>query len=276
MVKASQITVYGLGLINAMLSNRPYNVYPNTTLNEKFNVLAKEHVISTSKSLVYPRLKYFGIGIGGVPIIEGVDEYKFSQHSALDAALFKQIPFALKKVDNDFLPEERDKYRLRVETRIKGESYYAYYLKVASGIDNRGYSYIIKKVNGIDTLSRLDINTDRFLNPVPVGKPIDRQAMLEAPTVINRFKLELELDDKDNIELQNVLELLDLPRNTKLNELAVCFGHEQLIEGNFELVDIQIGYHVDIDLDVKIDFSPLKTFKRNIELGGAEPLFVSI
>ena len=66
MVKASQITVYGLGLINAMLSNRPYNVYPNTTLNEKFNVLAKEHVISTSKSLVYPRLKYFGIGIGGV------------------------------------------------------------------------------------------------------------------------------------------------------------------------------------------------------------------
>ena len=276
MVKASQITVYGLGLINAMLSNRPYNVYPNTTLNEKFNVLAKEHVISTSKSLVYPRLKYFGIGIGGVPIIEGVDEYKFSQHSALDAALFKQIPFALKKVDNDFLPEERDKYRLRVETRIKGESYYAYYLKVASGIDNRGYSYIIKKVNGIDTLSRLDINTDRFLNPVPVGKPIDRQAMLEAPTVINRFKFELELDDKDIIELQNVLELLDLPRNTKLNVLAVCFGHEQLIEGNFELVDIQIGYHVDIDLDVKIDFSPLKTFKRNIELGGAEPLFVSI
>nr|DAN71470.1 MAG TPA: hypothetical protein [Caudoviricetes sp.] len=275
MVRASQITVYGLGLINAMLAKRPYVVYDNTTLNEKHNVLPTRHMVANHKHPEYPILRYFAIGIGGIPIIEDVNQYRYSQHSPLDAALFKQIPFAIKPVDNDFLPSERDKYRIRVPMDIRGEKYWAYYLKTTTSVDYRGYSYIVRKVNGEDVLSMLDINTDKFLNPEPSFKPLSKEDMLTAPTVINRFKLELELDERDQLELQNVLHLLDLPVTTKITEIGVCFGHNVLTNDGYELIDAQIAYHIDVDLDVSVTFDARIPFKENIELGGAEPLWIS-
>ena len=274
MVKASQITVYGLGIINAFLARRPYVVYDNTTLNEKHNVLATRHMAANHKAPEYPSLRYFAIGIGGIPIIERVDQYRYSQHSALDAALFKQIPFAIKPVNDDFLPAQRDKYRLRVKMDIRGEKYWAYYLKVCTGIDYRGYNFIVRKVNGEDILSILDINTDKFLNPEPSYKPLDKENILTAPTVINRFKLEFELSEEDQRELQNVLKLLDLPITTKITEIGVCFGHNVLTSDGYELIDTQIGYHIDVDLDVAVAFDARVPFKENIELGGAEPLWI--
>ena len=78
LVKASQLTIFGLGLINAMLANRYYSVSINTTLNEKFGILTNEHTPKgTLLTPIYPRLKYLVIGNGGIPVADDATNYRF-------------------------------------------------------------------------------------------------------------------------------------------------------------------------------------------------------
>lgn len=275
MVKASQLTIYGLSLINAMLANRYYSVLKNTTLNEKFMINPYEHTPKgTVSTPVFPKVRLFTIGIGGREVIENVDEYRFSQHSPVDAALFKHIPFVIRSIDNDVTPEQRLNYRLRRLENINGKTYIVYYAKVCTLVDYRPYSFLVHKVNGNDTLSIFDTNSDIFLNPVPTNKPTDLKLALDAPTILNRFKFEFYLNSFDQAELLNVFKILGLADSTRITEIGICHGYDTHASYGLESVDTQITYHIDTELDIILDFDIREGFKRNIELGGAEPMFL--
>lgn len=275
LVKASQLTIFGLGLINAMLANRYYSVSINTTLNEKFGILTNEHTPKgTLLTPIYPRLKYLVIGNGGIPVADDATNYRFSQHCAIDGALFNHLPFALKTPSEDFNDVERRRYRLRKEVRIDGELYYAYYARVIETIDYRGYPYLITHRNGVDVLSVFNTNIERILNPRPVIKPDKPLDSLRVDTVINRFKLEFFMSEKDQEELQNVYRLLKISQYTKLTEIGVCHGYDVIVPYGLEVADMQVSYFLDIDLDVALEFDARAVFKRNLELGGAEPFYV--
>lgn len=275
LVKASQLTIFGLGLINAMLANRYYSVSINTTLNEKFGILTNEHTPKgTLLTPIYPRLKYLVIGNGGIPVADDATSYRFSQHCAIDGALFNHLPFALKTPSEDFNDVERRRYRLRKEVRIDGELYYAYYARVVETIDYRGYPYLITHRDGVDVLSVFNTNIERILNPRPVIKPDKPLDSLRVDTVINRFKLEFFMSEKDQEELQNVYKLLKINKYTKLTEIGVCHGYDVIVPYGLEVADTQISYFLDIDLDVALEFDARAVFKRNLELGGAEPFYV--
>lgn len=275
LVKASQLTIFGLGLINAMLANRYYSVSINTTLNEKFGILTNEHTPKgTLLTPIYPRLKYLVIGNGGIPVADDATNYRFSQHCAIDGALFNHLPFALKTPSEDFNDVERRRYRLRKEVRIDGELYYAYYARVVETIDYRGYPYLIIHRDGVDVLSVFNTNIERILNPRPVIKPDKPLDSLRVDTVINRFKLEFFMSEKDQEELQNVYKILKISQYTKLTEIGVCHGYDVIVPYGLEVADTQISYFLDIDLDVALEFDARAVFKRNLELGGAEPFYV--
>ena len=275
LVKASQLTIFGLGLINAMLANRYYSVSINTTLNEKFGILTNEHTPKgTLLTPIYPRLKYLVIGNGGIPVADDATNYRFSQHCAIDGALFNHLPFALKTPSEDFNDVERRRYRLRKEVRIDGELYYAYYARVVETIDYRGYPYLITHRDGVDVLSVFNTNIERILNPRPVIKPDKPLDSLRVDTVINRFKLEFFMSEKDQEELQNVYKILKISQYTKLTEIGVCHGYDVIVPYGLEVADAQISYFLDIDLDVALEFDARAVFKRNLELGGAEPFYV--
>lgn len=275
LVKASQLTIFGLGLINAMLANRYYSVSINTTLNEKFGILTNEHTPKgTLLTPIYPRLKYLVIGNGGIPVADDATNYRFSQHCAIDGALFNHLPFALKTPSEDFNDVERRRYRLRKEVRIDGELYYAYYARVVETIDYRGYPYLITHRDGVDVLSVFNTNIERILNPRPVIKPDKPLDSLRVDTVINRFKLEFFMSEKDQEELQNVYKILKISQYTKLTEIGVCHGYDVIVPYGLEVADTQISYFLDIDLDVTLEFDARAVFKRNLELGGAEPFYV--
>lgn len=275
LVKASQLTIFGLGLINAMLANRYYSVSINTTLNEKFGILTNEHTPKgTLLTPIYPRLKYLVIGNGGIPMVDDTTTYRFSQHCAIDGALFNHLPFALKTPSEDFNDVERRRYRLRKEVRIDGDLYYAYYARVVETIDYRGYPYLITHRDGVDVLSVFNTNIERILNPRPVIKPDKPLDSLRVDTVINRFKLEFFMSEKDQEELQNVYKLLKISKYTKLTEIGVCHGYDVIVPYGLEVADTQISYFLDIDLDVALEFDARAVFKRNLELGGAEPFYV--
>lgn len=274
LIRASQISIWGLNLINAMLSNIYYNIPKNTTLNEKFGILP---YIRTPKGVkgapTYPKLKYFTIGIGCDTKTDDETNYYLSEHSPVDAALFKHIPFVLREPHNDLTISERKKYRLRTEIYVNGVTYIAYYAKVCEQIELPGFNFVVRKLNGIDVLNIFDTNTDKLLNPKPIKKPRANLQALEAPTIIGRYKMEFSLTPAEQNDLLNVYKILNLSPTTKITEIGICFGHEFEGEGTKEIVDVQIGYFIDLDLDVIVDFKQGELFSRDIELGGAEPYF---
>lgn len=274
MVKSSQLSIYGLALINAMLANRYYKVHKNTTLNEKFNILPTDHTPQGTIDVpIFPRPKLFVLGVGGTPYIDNVGSYKYSQHSVLDAALFKHIPFIMRKVNDDIDQFTRQKYRLRKTLLVKGEEYYAYYAKVCDLIDYRNYNFLVNKAGDNDILSIMNFDSDRYLNPVPVIKPSDPKTVLDVNSVINRFKFEFRLIENEQKELKNVLNILELQDVTKITELGICHGYDIPTTFGYESLDTQITYFVDIDLDVALDLNSTNRFQRNIELGGSEPFY---
>lgn len=273
MIRSSQMSIYGLRLINAMLANRYYAVKANTTLNEKFQIMASDHIPKgTIENPTFPKLRYFVLGVGGLDVINTDGNYQMSQHRVLDAALFQHIPFVIKPVGNDLTPEQRMKYRLRKEITVDGTPFYAYYAKVVDLVDYRDYNYLIKKVNGQDVVAIMDEDSYTFLNPVPFFKPTDKDVVLNVDTIVNRFKFEFNLSGDEQLELENVIKVLQLD-TSKITELGVCHGYDVITPYGYESIDTQISYFVDINLDVQIDFTFQKPFERNIELGGAEPFF---
>lgn len=274
MVKSSQLSIYGLSLINAMLANRYYKVHKNTTLNEKFSIYPTDHTpMGTIEQPVFPRLRYFVLGVGGTPYIEDVSSYKYSQHSVLDAALFKHIPFIVRPINDDIDVITRQKYRLRKMIEINGNQYYAYYAKVCDLIDYRNYNFLVNKVNGNDILSIMSFDSDKYLNPTPVIKPSDPKVVTSVSSVINRFKLEFNLLEDEQKEIREVLKLFNLQDCKKITELGICHGYDLPTSYGYETLDTQISYFVDIDLDVILDLNSANKFQRNIELGGAEPFY---
>jgi PHIKZ139 len=274
MVKSSQLSIYGLALINAMLANRYYKVHKNTTLNEKFNIKPTEHTPQgTIQIPIFPRPKLFVLGVGGTPYIDNVNSYKYSQHSVLDAALFKHIPFVIRPINDDLTDTQREKYRLRKTILVKGDEYYAYYAKVCDLIDYRNYNFLVNKVEGNDILSIMNFDSDRYLNPQPVIKPSDPKVVTEVNSVINRFKFEFRLIEEEQKELKNVLKVLDMEDVAKITELGICHGYDIPTTYGYESLDTQITYFVDIDLDVALDLNSTSRFIRNIELGGSEPFY---
>nr|DAI38263.1 MAG TPA: hypothetical protein [Caudoviricetes sp.]DAP91586.1 MAG TPA: hypothetical protein [Caudoviricetes sp.] len=274
MIKSSQLTIYGLTLINAMLANRYYKVHKNTTLNEKFSVMPGDHTpTGTIEQPVFPRVKYFVLGVGGNIIIDNVNAYKYSPHSVLDAALFNHIPFIIREVSNDLDMYTRQKYRLRKTINIKGTDYYAYYARVCDLIDYRNYNYLVNKIDKNDVLSIMQFDSDRYLNPTPVHKPSDPKLAIETNSVINRFKMEFNLLEDEQKELKNVLKLLDLENVVKITELGICHGYDVSTSYGTEAVDMQVTYFVDLDLDVMLDLNSKEKFQRAIEIGGAEPFY---
>lgn len=274
MIRSSQLSIYGLSLINAMLANKDYNVLKNTTLNEKFKILPQDHIERGSESRpVYPRLNYIVIGMGGNNLINVNQGYKLSPHRVTDAALFQHLPFILRPIGEDIRGTSREKYRLRKELEINGKQYVGYYAKKISSIDYRPYNLLVTNTDGVDELKILDTNTDKFLNPQPYNKPTDKDIVLEQDTVINRFKIEFRLDETDKKELKNVLKVLDIGEDIRLTELGICQGGDTYAGGYLEAIDMQVAFFIDINIPLNIELNSTEKTRLDIELGGAEPFY---
>lgn len=272
MTEATQRTIYNIKLNSALLANKHYTSLPNTTLNEKFNILTNN---KTPKGK-YPIMKYFVIGIGGEEIIQDLDGYHISRHQCTDAALFHHIPFALRELDNDLQPHERIEYRLRNKIEIKGKEYYAYWMKIADNIDYRPYIYKIILRNGTKTVSQLQTDTDKFLNPIPVKKPRSINETTTTSYALDKYIVSFFLSPFDVNELKRVYTILELDFNTKINELGLCHGYDIDIDGSLETIDTQISFHIDLNLEVTAEFNLRNSFKRDIVLGGSEPIFLGV
>jgi hypothetical protein len=120
-----------LPIYNAMINGAPLAMLPNSTLNQKLNILPDVN----DGPFAYPVIDYYAIGAGDAePYIgaSGAMTIRQKQHESTDAAPFRQRPFVLRKLNQDLTPEERKNFRLRNIITVGSDQYWAYWLRKLS------------------------------------------------------------------------------------------------------------------------------------------------
>lgn len=214
----------------------------DTTLNYKYNVFPSELPNAA------PKLAYFGMGIRGCKNIDDLNTSAPYIPSAKNLDLFTPIPFRIVPITNDLSAIERSNYRMRVMKTVDNVSYWAYYLKKLTFIDNR--AKIIKTdltTNTETTLSELD---SADLNPVPANTSVE--GVTETTSKISvALTASMQLTGEEVIEAINILYGGNLLK-ASISELGVYLGNDQTVSmsdgvgGTFsgtESIFTSLGYH---------------------------------
>lgn len=199
-------TVYGSRLQAILSSKLPFSVDQDTTLNEKFNVLAGE----TPPVGQYPAVQYYCIGNGGHRMATGTGGIALSevnQHKAIDAALFNHLPFVLRAQNNDIANSEQQKYALRTVQTYGGVNYYAYWLKRIP-VDSAVVSTIIQTTNNGVTTSANFVPSPSNLSPTPSALDPDSVNLLTAQYANVSALLPLQLTAGEIAEILNAAEII--------------------------------------------------------------------
>ena len=264
MIINSQKTVWALDLNTHQMIGKPYRILPNTSLNQKFDILPDEDVGDE-----YPLLKYFAIGVGGADIVND-SMLNHSNHKPIDAALFEHIPFVMQPIGDDLLPDEKVNYRFRIVETFGGVEYACYYLRVIDNMEMKDGLYEINTSNNISSLGYFDTNRSDLLNPIPriAGNYI---APAENTYIARVIKVLFELSVKEKEWLAEAIQIRH-GGNRTLSEIGLCSGTDVVSPTSLEAKSVQVNYFVKVEIDMTEELVLEGAFVRNIEIGGSEPL----
>lgn len=144
---------------------KPLKQEDYTTLNQKLNIHVDQELATSDN----PSVKYVVIGNGGHTFsIGGNGKVKFDKlpHKPQHSALYNQLPFVLRTLDNDLMPSERARYRLRRLETHGGVQYIAYYARVLDLSTTEVARELRTVVDGVTT-SRPYVPSIEDLSPVP-------------------------------------------------------------------------------------------------------------
>lgn len=268
-------TIYNIKFQNSKMFNLPYKPLSNTTINEKLNILSG-YQFGDIKEYPELSLNLLIIGSYGTEVNGDNTRYnlKSSKHSPIDAALFRQIPFYLRKTSEVSKYPVNPNLRLKKKLFINGEEHIAYYgYKISEVIHKKD----IIEFNNIDkeytNIKKFSTNKDMVLNPKPIKD-------LRMDMSINRYigdfvKVYTFLSSKDIAEILNAAKILYPKENiSEITEIGLCHGHEvELEDTSKEMVWSQISYFVDCLLDLN-DGLRKNELSFYIEIGGMEILNV--
>ena len=259
-------TIYSQALALAVLLGKDYECIDNTTMNEKFDILKERRVPST----VYPTLKYFSIGNGGADVV--FDALKNSAHSPVSAALYNEVPFVIRDINNDITDSEKTKYRFRKVTNINGTDYIEYYLKAIDVVKLDNIFFDVQIENNVPVLDILETDNNNILFPVPKteGEVVtDDKTSFVAKSSQVMFTLTLS----EIAELKEVFRIKYNEENPTINELALCTGIDTTMEdGSKEAYAVQAAFFAPLSYDLSTMLLEGSMVNKIIEIGGSEPL----
>lgn len=240
-------TVYGAYLQTCQYLKLPMVLKPHTTLNEKFNIQADLSIADVDS----PSVKYIGIGDGGHRMVMGVhgrSKPEPIQHKPRHAALFNQLPFILRRVDQDLSAIERLRYRLRRIEEHDGVLYVAYYLRVLDlSVTVPQLEY--RTVQGDQTFSKAFEPNVGDLNPIPPELSNTGVNVTTGDYVSATAKVPFVMSEDDTREFLNVCNIIYGDETYAIiSEIAVCSGVDRSVIGDFN--GVNIGYTDAIGVQV--------------------------
>lgn len=273
-------TIYGNQLQTAQFSGSKHVVMENSTLNEKFSILAGEQPDSQ------PDNGYYVIGIGGHMNYTGSDGMALTKprhHRARDAALFKHLPFVMREVTDDLDANLRNKYCLRVIENWGGIDYYCYYGKrvnvSAAPIISE---HTIIKDGQPDIIPFIAAPED--LNPVPVDIAVEGVTPGSGETLSATQQVTINFDGNDVKELKQVCRIrFNDEAYAVVSEVGLCSGVDKQVPHQpagggqaYNFLEVQA---CQVSLFVSCLY-PLAFsndgFALKIDMGASEPLAVEV
>lgn len=271
-------TIYAASLQSCMFRKQPYEVLEYTTLNEKLGVQPKIYPDENT----YPSLGYWAIGKGGHTSFAGSDGTplpKLVSHQATDAALFDQLPFVLRQIDNDIDAAQRARYALRKTIVFAGTTYVAYYLKRIPMSQNPSIAELVTVENGISTATPF-VPTTANLNPVKTTASNTGANVISKDYITNTSKLPLIMTGDDMQELITACTILYGSKDYAIiTEIALCSGVDKVITVNPD-TGISFNFLEAIAVQVASFLTTFKTgqsanagFELVVDFGSNDPLF---
>ena len=270
-------TVWGSALQTSLLLGQRPTILEHTTLNEKFGVFVDEELGITER----PAMQYYCIGNGGHKNMVGADGIPYTSplpHRASDAALYRHLPFVLRRVDNDLGVTERARYALRVLLNIGGVNYWAYYLKRIS-LSNTAPVINHTIVEGDTKHTEPYVPNLGNLNPTPPVMSNTGVITSSGDYLSTSSILTLIFSEADVQELIDVCRIMfDNEAYAVISEIGLVSGCDRVLSvqgpGNTqfnmkEVIAAQVNSFITTHHSVAFTN---KGFTQDIELGATEPL----
>lgn len=238
-------TVYGSAIQTAQYFGKSHTILPNTTLNEKFNILPSTYPNADE----IPVVQYLTIGDKGHTGTMGANgrfKTRDVKHRRTDAACFNHIPFAIRPISSDLTVEERRKYRLRSVVTIDSQLYVAYYGRL---LDYSNSAVNMQITDVVNSTTVPFIPTANELNPtIPESFEATNQRITTSMVV------PIEFTANDVSELRNVARVLYGNEDEAIvSEFALCSGVDRVSTGQgggntqvtyTEVIGTQITLHI--------------------------------
>lgn len=253
-------TIYFNSMLSDYVSGITLDFLTNTTLNEKYNILNGEPIPENT----LPKIAYYGVGIGGIG-----DDIKVAYHSAKDGTLYNHIPFIIRSIDLDLSMEDRENYRMRVETVIKGVTYAMYYLrKLPNNPDTAYIKKLTKNATGLGNISRFDNNDATILTPEPTSVvDLDYHRSI---FYIKELKFSISLTELEKNEIINAYRIInDVTDTPKISEICIYTGLDKEIDnGTTEAYAVRSAFFYTVPNEVQSFLDDSGIFQRYINVGG--------
>jgi len=266
-------TAAGSELQTFLTTGIPFVLKADTTLNEKFSVLAGVTPTTT------PTIKYFCIGngghslatgTGGVPLIQSVP------HEATDTGLYKYLPFILRATNNDIDASTQMKYAIRTTVTVGGNPYYAYYLKRLDTSSSVVSTVLQTVSNGVTTTSNYVPGAGN-MSPTAPNLSGNNVSILSSQYLVTSASLPISFTASECTELMNAATILyGDPAFAIISEIGLCSGQDHPITlgsgSTFsEVVAAQITSFINTLHVVQFTASGIS---GSLAVGANEPLLV--
>lgn len=215
-------TTWGAMAQTAAYTRAPISYVPETTLNEKYN-FAEE--VAIDPLLEFPFLEYYGYGRGSTYmkiLPDNSGEATNYLHEPVDAALFYQMPFVLRDLDNDIPAAKRAELAGRcIMTMEDGTRKIAYFLRKLKRdtATVKGYKVIPETADTPEQKTEL-VGDPAYLNPVPKADDSGVDRTDGAYTRVQAILLS-ELDTWDISEMINAKQLLTGNSQLEVTEIGL-------------------------------------------------------
>lgn len=273
-------TIYGAYLQTCKHLGVPFALKEHTTLNEKYSIQAG--VLPDAG--VYPNLGYFAIGNGGHMMSVGADNIPVmvpQQFKSTNASLYRGLPFVIRPLGNDLLPDERKKYALRRLEQIRGQTYIVYYLKRIDMSNVVPSMKLTTVTNGISNTTAF-VPDSSNLNPTPPVISSPQLITADGTYVSASADLQVILNEVDTGEFLNAINIIYESANyAMITEVALVSGLDKLVQvmdpggQQFNMLEVIAAQVCDLaNVGAALQFnSEGTTFE--LDIGATEPLVKS-
>lgn len=224
-------TIYAAEIQTAAHHGIEYVPRPNTTLNERFSIIAQTPLADGE----YPVCAYWCAGMGGHRLTAaagGKPKISPIKHRASDACLYEHVPLVL-RLESDDLPEaERAKYFLRYKKQIKGKNYFAYEAKALDLSKTTTELWKVTVANGITTTIPFVPSNDN-LNPTPPIITPDQvvPALSDGNYLMVQAVTKILVTEDDIREYRNAVEIIyEDSELSVMSEIGLFMGVERTIQ----------------------------------------------